>query len=281
MMLMDVSRGILPTLLPHQPLQSVTRHLPPPQSWKKRSASGEQEGPPGTEMLQAAFGPVLWRGRWRPLWPKWPHFPQGARRLGKGWGSAEWHLCRSGTVCRGQALVAQSLMDLAGSLRPIAQIRTLRPKVTRTGWQSPRESPAWTLLTLPPCIALATKNKVGTERVQEGRRAQAPAPQACVSSVCVMSSQLLANICSVSHPDTFCHPTRSASLYSFLSFSVSLILSLSSLAHSLGPSELVISAPSTGQCQTLQCSGPRGRCRVERDRPGLGTAGLGALPFPG
>lgn len=53
MMLMDVSRGILPTLLPHQPLQSVTRHLPPPQRWKKRSASGEQEGPWGTEMLQA------------------------------------------------------------------------------------------------------------------------------------------------------------------------------------------------------------------------------------
>lgn len=50
-----------------------------------------------------------------PCGPSWPHFPQGARRLGKGWGSAEWHLCRSGTVCRGQALVAQSLMDLAGS----------------------------------------------------------------------------------------------------------------------------------------------------------------------
>lgn len=106
-------------------------------------------------------------------------------------------------------------------LRPIVQIRTLGPEVTQSGWQTPRKSPAWTLLTLPPCIALATKSKVGTERVQEGRRAQAPAPQACVSSVCLMSSQPLANICSVSHPDTFCRPTCSASLYSFLSFSVS------------------------------------------------------------
>ena len=87
---------------------------------------------------------------------------------------------------------------------------------------------------------------------------RAPAPQACVSSVCLMSSQLLANICSVSHPGTICHPACSASLYSFLNFSVSLHLPLSSLAPSLSVLELVISALSTGQGQIVQCPGPGG-----------------------
>lgn len=93
---------------------------------------------------------------------------------------------------------------------------------------------------------------MGTEQVG------APAPQACVSSVCLMSSQLLANICSVSHPGTICHPACSASLYSFLNFSVSLRLPLSSFAPSLSVLELVIFALSTGQGQMVQCPGPRG-----------------------
>lgn len=153
---------------------------------------------------------------------------------------------------RGQALVAQSLMYVAGSLGPIAQMRTLRPRSHRLRGGLPGTIQPGPLLTLTPFIALATWSKVGSEQVQ------ALAPQACVSSVCLMSSQLLTNICSVSHPGTICHPACSASLYSFLNFSVSLRLPLSSLAHSLSVLELVISALSTGQGQMLQFPGPGG-----------------------
>ena len=184
--------------------------------------------------------------------PSWPHFPQGARRLGEGLG-----LCREASLqdwgwMRGQALVAQSLMDLAGSLGPIAQTRTLRPKVTPSAWGSPRDSPAWPSADPHP-IYSPSHLEQGGQRAGAGTR-----PTARASSVCLMSSQLLTNICSVSHPGTICHPSCSASLYSFLSFSVSLRLPLSSLAHSLSVLELVISALSTGQGQTLQFPGPGG-----------------------
>lgn len=78
--------------------------------------------------------------------------PTGSQEPG---GGGALGLCRMASLqvwgwMNGQALVAQSLMGLAGSLGPIAQMRTLRPKVTLSGWGSPRESPDWPSADPPP-----------------------------------------------------------------------------------------------------------------------------------
>lgn len=52
----------------------------------------------------------------------------------RGWRAAGCHLGRSEAGCAGNALVAQSLTVPAGSLRPIAQMRILGPRVTQSGW---------------------------------------------------------------------------------------------------------------------------------------------------
>ena len=65
----------------------------------------------------------------------------------RGWRASGCHLCRSEAGGRGNALVARSLTALAGSLGPIAQMRSLRPRVTWSGWGSLWESLAW-----PPAI---------------------------------------------------------------------------------------------------------------------------------
>ena len=116
-----------------------------PRAGRKGWPQGSRKDPGGTEMLQAPFGPALGRkmealGWWCQV-GRISHREPGTWMRGLG-------LCRVASLqdwgwMHGQALVAQSLMDLAGSLGPIAQMRTLRPKVTPSGWGSPKESPAW------------------------------------------------------------------------------------------------------------------------------------------
>lgn len=95
----------------------------------------------------------------------------------RGWRASGCHLCRSEAGGRGNALVARSLTALAGSLGPIAQMRSLRPRVTWSGWGSLWESLAWPPadpLPVPAPISAWTRVARGRAGVGVGRSRDLP-----------------------------------------------------------------------------------------------------------
>lgn len=143
--------------------------------------------------------------------------------------------------------MAQCPTELAESVRPIAQMRTLRPRVTESGWVDVSLGESSLAFCCPsPLYTPSCLDSGGTALVQEDR----DLPHKLVSSIYLVSSQLLANICcrplphhlplrlSLPLPPTPPYPL-SLSLFSLLIlFPPSLVLwasqNLSSVPHPLG-----------------------------------------------
>lgn len=88
-----------------------------PRAGRKGLRQGNRKDPGGQRCCrQAAFGPVLWRGRWRPLWPKLATFPTGSQEAGQGVG-----LCRVASLQEWDCVQGTSL----GSSEPDGPGRVL------------------------------------------------------------------------------------------------------------------------------------------------------------